>query len=107
MSSHFATPPAPFGLSLPFDRLRMIGNTNKQNTNSIPFGLSLSFDRLRMIGNTNKQNTNSIPFGLSLSKPCRHCEGTSTGSGCTGTSTGSVRTGVVCFSSFKNAVSAH
>ena len=92
------TNPIPFGLSLPFDRLRMIGNTNEQHTNPNPFGLSLPFDRLRTIGNTNEQNTNPIPFGLSLSKPCRHCEGTSTSS---------ALTGVVCFSSFKNPAAAH
>jgi hypothetical protein len=40
----------PFGLSLSFDKLRMIG---------LPFALSLSFDKLRMIG---------IPFALSPSK---------------------------------------
>jgi hypothetical protein len=34
-----------------------------------PFGLSLSFDKLRMIGNTKTSNTNPTPFGLSLSKP--------------------------------------
>jgi hypothetical protein len=66
MSSHFATPPIPFGLSLPFDRLRMIGNTNRQNTKPTPFGLSPSFDRLRMIGNSNKPKTKPNPFGLSL-----------------------------------------
>jgi len=32
-----------------------------------PFGLSLSFDKLRMIGNFEYHPT---PFGLSLSKPC-------------------------------------
>ncbi len=35
-----------------------------------PFGLSLPFDGLRMIGNTTTSNTTPIPFGLSLSKPC-------------------------------------
>jgi hypothetical protein len=49
-----------------------------------PFGLSLPFDRLRMIGNTNRSNTNPLPFGLSLSKPCGHLRGTSTSSVRTG-----------------------
>jgi hypothetical protein len=100
--------PAPFGLSsysptvlsLPFDRLRTIGNTNARHTNHTPFGLSLPFDRLRTVGNSMKRNTNPTPFGLSLSKPYLRLRGTSAGSvpstssGCTGTSTGSVRTGV-------------
>ena len=87
------TKPTPFGLSPSFDKLRMIGNTNAPNTNPTPFGLSLPFDRLRTIGNTKEPNTNPTPFGLSLSKPCHQSRGTSTGSGCTGTSTSSVRTG--------------
>ena len=36
MSFHFATPTIPFGLSLSFDRLRMIGNTNRLNTTPSP-----------------------------------------------------------------------
>jgi hypothetical protein len=91
MSLDFVTPPIPFGLSSSFDRLRMIGNPNDQNTNPIPFGLSLPFDKLRTIGNTNGQNTKPCPFGLSLSKPCHHLRATSTGS---------VRTGF--FEYFKN-----
>jgi hypothetical protein len=39
------------------------------------FGLSLSFDKLRMIGNSNRQHTTPIPFGLSLSKPCLRLRG--------------------------------
>jgi hypothetical protein len=65
-----ATLLAPFGLSLPFDRLRMIGNTTTSNTTPTPFGLSLPFDRLRMIGNSGAANTLPTPFGLGLSKPC-------------------------------------
>jgi hypothetical protein len=41
----------------------------KSTLSPAPFGLSLSFDKLRMIGNTSRQNTKPIPFGLSLSKP--------------------------------------
>jgi hypothetical protein len=67
--STLATPTPPFGLSLSFDKLRMIGNTNEPNTKPRPFGLSPSFDKLRMIGNTNTSNTKPFPFGLSLSKP--------------------------------------
>jgi hypothetical protein len=74
------TKPTPFGLSLPFDKLRMIGNTNTPNTKPTPFGLSLPFDKLRTIGNTNTPNTKPAPFGLSLSKPCHQSRGTSTGS---------------------------
>ena len=66
---HYLTP---FGLSLSFDRLRMIGNVATSNTTPTPFGLSLPFDRLRMIGNTATSNTTPTPFGLSLSKPCHH-----------------------------------
>jgi hypothetical protein len=66
MFSDVTTPPTPFGLSLPFDTLRMIGNSNRQNTNPTPFGLSLPFDRLRMIGNSAMRNVLPIPFGLSL-----------------------------------------
>ena len=73
-----ATPASPFGLSLPFDRLRTIGITKELNTKPSPFGLSLSFDKLRMIGNTTTSDTTPTPFGLSLSKPCldllRHFE---------------------------------
>jgi hypothetical protein len=65
-------------------QLRMIGNSNTQNTNPPPFGLSLPFDRLRTIGNSSGQNTKPIPFGLSLSKPPYWSEGTSTGSARTG-----------------------
>jgi hypothetical protein len=39
MFSMDAVPPAPFALSLSFDRLRMIGNTNTPNTKPTPFGL--------------------------------------------------------------------
>ncbi len=70
MSFNLETPPVPFGLSLFFDKLRMIGNTHTLNTHPIPFGLSLSFDKLRMIGNTHTLNTHPVPFGLSLSKAC-------------------------------------
>jgi hypothetical protein len=44
----------------------------------LPFGLSLPFDKLRTIGNTKGQNTKPSPFGLSLSKPCHHLRATST-----------------------------
>jgi hypothetical protein len=91
MLLNLALPPLPFGLSLSFDWLRMIGSANEPNTKPTPFGLSLPFDRLRMIGNTNEPNTKPAPFGLSLSKPCvAMCSD--------GTSTSSVRTGTcVCF----------
>jgi hypothetical protein len=56
--ANFAPPHCPFGLSLPFDRLRMIGNTNRSNTNPLPFGLSLSKPR----------RTPEFPIILSLSK---------------------------------------
>jgi hypothetical protein len=68
--AHIGIAPTPFGLSLLFDGLRMIGNTTTSNTTPTPFGLSLSFDKLRMIGNTSTSNTTPTPFGLSLSKPC-------------------------------------
>ena len=51
-----------------------------QRTDNIPFALSLPFDRLRMIGNKNEPNTQPTPFGLSLSKPCLAHDGTSTSS---------------------------
>jgi hypothetical protein len=70
MSSNFAPRPTPFGLSLPFDRLRMIGNTNRSNTNPLPFGLSLSkpcddlrgtpFARLRTHGHFDRLSANGV-----------------------------------------------
>jgi hypothetical protein len=54
--SHYHLPAhhEPLALSLSFDKLRLIGNSNRHNTNPTPFGLSLSFDKLRMIGNSNR-----------------------------------------------------
>jgi hypothetical protein len=61
-------PHIPFGLSLPFDKLRANGSF------LTPFGLSLfkpsphpqPFDKLRAHGSS------LTPFGLSLSKPSPH-----------------------------------
>ena len=59
----------PFGLSLSFDKLRMIGGTPFGPMGDTPFGLSLSFDKLRIVGSAPFGLIGGNPFGLSLSKP--------------------------------------